>query len=245
MRLRDLLYEFEAVEDDIGGEGGVVEPVGEVVEPVGEGEPESWSPDRDQWEQTQRFIQQAAPFLDQLSQQLYQQQQGYSQQQPGYQEQPEDDFDPFDPESVQNYIARNIQQGVQQHLAPYEGLLGMVASDQGERLARTELEQIKSEVGEFDQDSAFLIASGLIEQGSDPGTALRQAAQFSQGFEKKIRADEREKYKQELAGLAGAPAETPASSAAAPVEEVPTGRGRYEEAIRRALANRAPVNPVG
>lgn len=240
------LFEYEA---NMGDESGAAPPSDEgTAAPETPAEPETpWSPSQDEWQQTQQFIQAAAPILQQLTQppdpyDEYQQQ--------AYQQQPEEEFDPFDPESVQRYIQQSVQQGLQQglqqSLGPYEGLMGMVASQQGEQLARQELDTIKGELGEFNEDSAFLIASGLIEQGNDPGQALRQSAQYAKEWETQIRSDEREKYKQELQNLQGAPSETPMGSASAANEVgVPTGKGRYEEAIRRALANRQPVYPTG
>jgi hypothetical protein len=230
-----------------------------VAEPEAAAEPESaWAPSQDEWQQVTGFIQGAAPILEALAQsyqqQQYQQPQGYDPyqqqyQQPQYQ-QPEEEFDPFEPESVQRYIqqqvAMGVQQGMQQSLGPYEGLMGMVASQQGETLARNELDSIRSEIGNFDEDAAFLVASGLIEQGGDPSMALRQSAQFAQEWESRIRTDAVEQYKKELQNLQGAPSETPVGGAsAANVEGVPTGQGRYEEAIRRALARRHPTMPVG
>ena len=246
------LFEYEAT---MGDESGAAppEPSADTAAPETPAEPEQpWSLSQDDWQQTQQFIQAAAPILQQIVQQQQPdpydeyQQQAYQQQQ----FQPQEEFDPFDPESVQRYIQQSVQQGLQQglqqSLGPYEGLMGMVACQQGEQLARQELDTIKAELGEFNEDSAFLIASGLIEQGGDPGQALRQSAQFAKEWESQVRADEREKYKQELQNLQGAPSETPMGSASAANEVgVPTGKGRYEEAIRRALANRQPVYPTG
>jgi hypothetical protein len=240
------LYEYEA---EMGDESGAAPSGEDTAAPETPAEPEApWSPSQDEWQQTQQFIQAAAPILQQLTQQPdpYDEYQQQAYQQPQF----EEEFDPFDPESVQRYIqqsvAQGLQQGLAQNLGPYEGLLGMVASQQGEALARQELDTIRGELGDFNEDAAFLVASGLIEQGGDPGQALRQSAQYAQEWETQIRSDEREKYKQELQNLQGAPSETPMGSASAANEVgVPTGKGRYEEAIRRALANRQPVYPTG
>jgi hypothetical protein len=256
--MRDRYTDFEATFE--GDEGSAPEPEPELTEPEAE-EPEApsaWAPSQDEWGQVTGFINAAAPILQQIAyQQQMAQQQGYAPQQQyqqGYEQQPQyqeqEEFDPFDPESVQRYIAQQVQdqaaQMFQSSLGPYEGLLGMVASQQGEQLARSELDTIRGELGEFDEDAAFLVASGLIEQGGDPSIALRQSAQYAQEWESRIRADEREKYKGELQNLQSAPRETPVGGASAANEEgIPRGQGRYEEAIRRALANRHPIQPVG
>lgn len=238
---------MEAVPDD-GSDGGTgYEDDDEVdVEPEPEPEPQaSWSPSQEEWERLTQFMGQAAPLVAEIARERSEM---YTD--PGPQPPSGEDFDPFDPDSVQNYIQESVQYGVtqalQQNFAPYEGVLGMVASQQGEALARQELEKIQGEIGEFDHDSAFLVASGMIEQGVDPVRALRQAAGYARETEERIRADERERYKSELQKLASAPTQAPAGSANGDqIDSVPTGKGRYEEAVRRALANRTPMFPTG
>ena len=192
------------------------------------------------------IIEQVARALPFMQQQQPQQQQ---QQQWG-QQQAEPEIDPFDPSSVQNYIQSQIQTGVQaamqQSMAAYEPVLNNFASEQGAQMAKQELESIRETVGEFDQDAAFLIAAGSIEQGQDPAHALRQAAQFSHDFEKRIRADERERFKGELRNLQQAPDSTPVGAAAATeVQPVPTGPRRYHEVVERYLDRQNSTPVVG
>jgi hypothetical protein len=168
----------------------------------------------------------------------------------GQQQQEPAQIDPFDPDSVTAYIQQAIGQGVeaalQQHLAPYGQVLDTVASEQGAALAKAELENIKANLGEFDQDMAFMLAAGQIEQGQDPASSLRQAAQFSKDFETRIRADERERFKEELKTLRGAPQETPVGSASAQeLQSVPTGPRRYHEVVERVLARQNSTPLVG
>ncbi len=246
---RRQLFHYEAPED--GGGVDDSEPIDVAEAPV-DATPEeaaAWALKQEDWEQTVGYLQQTAPLLQQLAQYLPQMQQQQQQTQaPAQAEAPE--IDPFDPNSVSNYIQFQINQGLQSALAeqlgPYEGMLGMVASEQGETLARNELESIRSQIGEFDQDTAFLIAAGQIEGGLDPSTALRQAAQYSREWEQKIRTDERERYQKEVQNLQGAPGEVPVgSTSAGEVQPVPTGPRRYHEVVERVLARQNPTSTVG
>jgi hypothetical protein len=212
-------------------------------------------PDQESWQSIQQFQEQATPVLNQLGEflnnpQVYgpQQLQQYGEQY-GYGQpmEEQEELDPFDQENVSRFIARHVEQGINEALGPFQGILGTVASREGESRAKGELERIGTEVGEFDKDNAFLVASGMIEQGADPSEALSKAAMYSRQFEEKIRADEREKYKAELERLAGAPRETAiGSSSATENVGVPTGPDRYRIAVERALpgingGNRFPV----
>jgi hypothetical protein len=250
---RRELFHYEAPED---GGGEYEEPIGD-VDDGGDGggseeEAAAWALSQGDWEQTVNYLQQTAPILQQLQESLpyLQQMQQYNQQPQGFDQQQGQDIDPFDPSSVQGYIQRQIQEGMQQALAqqlgPYQPMLNSFANEQGEQLARQELATIKTTVGDFDQDTAFLIAAGSIEQGNDPSVALRQAAQFSHDYEKKIRSDEREKYKSELQNLRDAPRETPVGSASGrEVQPVPTGPRRYQEVVERVLARQNSSTPGG
>jgi hypothetical protein len=245
MRDRFLTFLYETTADSYEGEAGGDE--GEA--PVPEG---GWpGPSQDEWNDLVGFRQEVTPFLGELANVLNQveQPQYGQQQQPQYGQDPyaqqEPEFDPFDSNSVQQYIQQNIQQGVQQALDPYSGVLGLVATREGEQLAKNELDTIKSEVGDFDQDAALLVASGLIDQGQDPSQALRTSAEYVRDYEAKIRASEREKYQQELQGLSGR-GDVPAGAGngAEPTIPIPTGQDRYRVAVENALARRRPGLPV-
>jgi len=218
--------------------------VGEVEEPdapepdapAPDSEPEpatAWSPPQEEWQQMTGVVQQLAALL----------------QEP---EQPQPDpmadfqFDPFDPESVQQMIDMRAQAIAQAQMEPFQGLLGMLSAREGEQLAKAELDRIQGDVGEFDHDMAFLIASGMVDNGSDPAGALRQSAGQVREFESKIRADERAKVEAEFQGLGTAPREQGVGSGeAVPGESVPTGPGRYDQIVERWRANQRPSMPVG
>lgn len=239
--MKDYIFEFETDLGE-GDPGGEPEPE---PTPEPEAEPEAaWTgPSQDEWTAMTQFQQQVTPFLQSVAQAI---DEGYQPQvQPEVEEGP--DFDPLDPDSMQAYIQQNIERGVAEALTPFQGVLGMVASERGEQLAKDELELVKSEIGEFDQDLAFLVSSGMVaDPNVDPGYALRQGATFARDHEAKIRADERAKVTEELRGLSGAPGEIPAGQGSATdITKVPTGPMRYHEAIARGLARRRPSQPVG
>lgn len=234
---------FEAPED---GGGGAPPPTPDPTPDPTPEEPEQWSLSRDDWDATQNYLRQAAPILEQMYAQM---QQGQVPQQPQQPQLP-DEFDPFDTQSVASFINAHIQHGIsqalEQQLGPMQGVLGMVASREGEQLARTQLDRLESELGSFDRDAAFLVGSGLIQQGEDPSESLRVAAVYARDFEQRIREDERNRYKSELQQLGQAPPETPVGGAAGTEnEKVPTGPRRYHVAVERAIARRNGVMPVG
>lgn len=227
---------FYEVPDDGGEDGGTGEEGGDA----------EWQPSREEWDQMVGFRNETAPFIGELAQVLNQvgEDPNYGQQQVQQPQEPE--FDPFDPESVQQYIQHNIQQGVEQALDPYSGVLGLVATREGEALAKKELETIRGEVGDFDQDAALLVASGLIDQGHDPSEALRVAAQYTRDYEARVQQSALEKYKQELQGLSDGTGEVPAGQGSGAEHQipVPTGQDRYREAVENALARRR-MTPTG
>jgi len=212
----------------------------------GQLEAEAWAgPSQEEWQSLTAYQQATMPIMQELAQILSSPDDTYAQQ-PQYGQQPygqpaEDDFDPYD----QNQLQGLIQQHLNQALEPLQGIVGMVASDKGEQLAKSELETIQNELGAFDTDTAFLVASGLIEAGHDPAQALRHAASYAQSYEAKIRADERAKVQQEYQNVSQAPNELPVGGSALQGVGTPTGSDRYEVAIARALANNHPSLPTG
>jgi len=229
---------YETTPDAVEDGGGVAPEAGE-----------GWQgPSQDEWNQLVGFQQNVTPFLSELAQALQQDQPNYEAGQTGdYSQQPQEpDFDPFDPESVQQYIQAQVSQGVESALDPYSGVLGLVATREGEALAHKELESLRSDVGQFDQDTALLIASGMIDQGREPGEALRASAEFARDYEAKVRADAVEAYKKELQTLASG-GDVPAGdgrSAEVP-PKTPTGQDRYKAAVENALARHRASGIVG
>jgi hypothetical protein len=244
------LFHYETPED--GGGEPADEPIdvpdegGDAGDAAGAAEAAAWALSQDDWQQTQTYLQQTAPILQAVAQMLPQLQQMQQAPQEPAAQGPE--LDPFDPDSVQNYIQSQIQSGLQaavgEQLGPYEQMLSMQAAEQGEQLARQELEKIEKDIGKFDQDTAFLIAAGAIEGGQDPIYALRAAATYASEWEKRIRTEERAAYQEELKNLRTAPGEVPVgSSAATEIQPVPTGPRRYHEIVERyqARQNASPL----
>lgn len=213
-------------------------------DPAPEPEPSWAGPTQEEWQQTQQYLQSVGEALPTIYQQL----QGMAPQ-PVAPAEPELTYDPFDQNSVQSYIETkvgNLVQGVlTEKLGPLEGLLGMVAQEKGEALAKQELDRLGTEIGTFDSDTAYAIAAGMIDRGADPSQALQTGARHAFELEQRIRNDERERYKAELAQLGQAPPEIQGGQSPAEVETVPTGPDRYKIAIDRALARRRPVMPTG
>jgi len=219
----------------------------ETIEMGGEQEGEEWQgPSQEEWQSAMQFQERAMPVLENLGHILSAPVEGNYEGEGQEYAQQQEEFDPFDAESVQRYIADQVQQGVHSALGPFEGVLGTVAAREGETLARNELERIEQESGAFDKDTAFLVASGLIEQNVDPTVALERGASYARDLEARIRQNERESYRQELEKIAGAPQQREMGSASATDGvSVPTGPDRYRIAIERALGNNHPVIPAG
>lgn len=220
-------------------------------EPVAEAAEAPWSVDRGEWEQVRNFIGAAGPVLGQMAQMLQARQEGFQPQAPQQPQQPQaPEFDPWEPESVRNYIQSEISTGVRdaldQGLGPYGPLLESVASVEGEKQARAVLSSLGEEVGAFDEDASMILAAGLLSQGNvPPEHALRVSANYMSELEKRIREDERTRYMDELKNLSTAPQEHPVGPSAGEVETVPTGPQRYHEAVQRALARRNAGLPIG
>lgn len=215
-------------------EAPVVEPVAEETPP----EPEWAGPSREEWQAAQQFQEAAGPVLHQIAVNmgLIQPQQQASQQQPA----PE--LDPWDPNSVKGYIDYQVQS----RTADYDNMLRLVEAQQGEQLARQELDRLHTQYGEFDGDTALVIASGLLDQGVAPHQALDQAAQLLRDHEAKVRADERQRHGVTLQNINEAPKEGSGNTGIAQeTERVPMGKDRYEQAVERYLAGQRAGLPIG
>lgn len=228
--------------DSAGSESPPTEPAAPAApDPTSE-----WSgPSQEEWEQAQQFQQAAMPILQQVAQALeggYQEPQQQQQQQP---QQPQQQFDPFDPNSVQSYIDNRAQEIVHNELGDYENVMQLFAASEGERLARQEMERLQSELGDFDQDAALILATGMLGPSGDPQTALQNAARYLQDYEKRIREDERGRTSQTTQALHQAPQEMPASTAVTEPRRTPRGPGRYEEVVDNWMAGRRAQLPVG
>ena len=194
-----------------------------------------------------QFQERAMPVLQELAIALQGAPQTQEPQQPTAPE--EHPFDPFNPQSVRDEIARQAAEQAQQLLEPYMGVLGLTASQTGEQLARQALDGFKTELGDFDHDAALMIAAGMMESGMQPEQALRAGAQYVSEYEKRIRGEATTAFTQNTVEprLQGnlPPGQPQGGAPAAEIQRVPTGPGRYEAAIERWRANRQPTMPVG
>lgn len=214
--------------------------------PVPEAPPEAppeepWTgPSREEWEAQQQFVQNAAPILGQIADAMQYTQQAMPPEPQRPAEPPP--LDPFDPESVRNFIDYEVRS----RTGDYDALMQLTMAEQGERLARQELERLQGEVGPFDNDTALMMAAGMLHEQADPTQAMRMAAQYVQSYEDRIRADERAKYGVQLQENHQAPRETSANTAAlGEAPQVPSGPNRYEEVVARYMAGKQPQFPTG
>lgn len=236
-----------------------LEPESVVDEPAVEETPaaeeQPFAISREEWETTQNYLRATAPLLQEVQRLVQSGQMTPAQGQQVLEQNQQaqaPEYDPFEPESVNRFIQHTVgqmlEQALQEQFAPFQGLLGMVASEKGEQLARQEMEAIQGEIGEFDQDLAYVIAAPMIDSGSDPGQAFRQVANYLRQRDEQIRNEAYEKFKsdheQGLLRLANAPGEQGGGAIGQESMEVPTGPNRYKIAVQRGLARRA-VNPVG
>lgn len=160
-----------------------------------------------------------------------------------------DEFDPYDP----NTIRALAQAEAKAMMEPFSGVLGLVAQEKGEQLARNALEEIKGDIGDFDPDATFLIAQSILNdpnaRGVNPAQTLRGVAQWVQGRDAKIAEAAVEKYKAEMQALAGAPRGevAGAGAAATEIDKIEMGSGgadKYSLAVQRAMARRNPSQVV-
>lgn len=225
-------------------ENGVPAPEEAPAAPAPEAEappeqPQWQGPSQEEWEQAQQFQQAAGPILQQMAMNMGLVQNPQAQQQA---QQAPPELDPFDPNSVSRYIDYQVDQ----RTSSYDNMMQLVEADQGERLARAELERLHGEVGNFDDDTALVIASGLLDQGVPPNQALQHAAGLLRAHEDKVREDERQKHGIQMQALHEAPREGPAGQGIAQeTARVPTGKNRYEDVVESFLASRRPGMPIG
>lgn len=240
-------------EQELEVEGQVEDPEVEVEETTTEEQPFAIS--REDWETTQNYLRATAPLLQQVQELVASgqltPQQGAQALEQAQEQAPE--YDPFEPESVSRYIDHKvgalIKQALQEQFEPFQGLLGMVASEKGEALARAELESIQGEIGEFDHDLTYVIASPIIEGGGDPSQTFRQVAGYLKARDDQVAQQAIERFKKEhnegLERIAGASGELSGGATGTEMDKVPTGPHRYREVVERGLAARRAIRPVG
>lgn len=241
--------EFDPTDGVTDPAGGVDPPTNPDPDPVPASEsdpasaaaPDEWSgPSREEWEGLLYFAHNAAPVLQNLTSAIDQREQAPPD------PDPEPNFDPFQPESVQQFVRSEIERGVRSQLEAYEPILNQVQAREGEQMARAELERLRPQVGAFDDDLALLVASGILQPGTDGREVVSQAARYVAEHEAKIRADEREKIAAEQRAIAERKGDLPAANGAATEAlEVPKGPDRYREVVARWRSNQNPSQPVG
>lgn len=238
-------------------------PAGDPGDPGGgapAGAPAGWQPTEEWGGRIDSFIQGAEPVLSQLAEILAQPDGGYEQQ-PGYDPyqpdpnvpmvyQPTGDpaYDQWQVDYInwqQQYGGQQqqggfdpsmIQQAVEQAMAPYTPMMEAQAQQQGEAYARQALDDIKAEVGDFDQEQAITVAQAFMAQGYDAQTSLAAAARHVHDYEEGLRTQAIDAYKATLQRQAEAGGDLGAGGSALETPGTPTGRGRYEEAVQRHLS---------
>lgn len=229
------LVDYETTPDG-GGDGGAAPP--DPTPAATPPEPASWQgPSQEEWQQTQQALQQlggVAPFMQELQQILSED--------PGAQQQPPGGELQIDPQ-VQQYLDAQVERMYQERFGAFEPVLGQIAEREGEQIARSELDRLAGEHGEFNRDLALVAAQQYVGSGMPPDQALVAAAEYARTMQKQI-ADEAIKAHQEaLLAAAGAPVEPGATGAAVTQPTVPTGRDRYEETLKRFQSSLNPVIP--
>jgi hypothetical protein len=234
--------EFDAgYEDDAGGE--------------------EWTgPSQGEWEATQNLLAyMAAQLSGEGDEEGYEQ--GYDAEQEGYEQGYDPSYGqaPYPPadggyygepqmhpvEQMMHEIVDNaVNERIQAAMEPFDGVLGSVAEDKGEQIARAELDRIAGQTGEFDRTQAVLIADALVNQGYDAMGALQTAAQMQQQHEAQLKQRHYEEYRQGLGSVAGA-GEPGVGGGASTMPEIPEGESPYRAAALRVLAARRPGHTAG
>lgn len=235
-------------------EAGLVEDpgLGAATPPEPAAAPEPVAPEAQPWEAP------IGTLGDHISQLAQGQQELYELLQP---EQPAPDpnagpeWDPLDPDSVRNFIqheARQLSESMfQERVGPFEHVLGTVAEQQGEQIARNEFETIEKELGSFNHDQALTITQGLISAGVEPLQAVQVAAQRQHAFEAELRATWEAEAEAHRNSLLEAPVEPgPATGGALEQPAAPAnpheaaqrgGPSRYEEIGRAVIERQRPL----
>lgn len=216
-------FHFEAPEDGGGAATATVDAPAVQPEPTQTEAGESWSISRDEWEETQAALSEIAQYLRGIDQTEPQAQQAEEFQLPT--------VDPYADDFAEQLAARDaalVQQitaQMQQALAPlYQAQQGAALSEAEER-ALDILEDAFSREGDVAEketaiEMARAVANVYFQEeaerfGFGPKAAeraLERAATAIQARDKAVAEAAVERYKNQLAGLAGAPTEPSAGS---------------------------------
>lgn len=230
---------YEAAEDGGGGGGG------------------GWAPTEEWGSRIDSFIETAGPTLSALGEILSEPYEGAGGQAPDPMEQWQRDYSAWqeanglgqggqqaqppvlDPQAIE--LA--VQRAVEERMSPFAPLLGTIAEREGEQIARTQLAELKNEIGSFSDDQAIKLAQLYLSNGLPAEDALRKAAEDTFQYEQTIRQSAVDEFRQSLAAAAGAQGDLGAG-AAVEGEQTPAGRNRYEDALSRFASRMSPVGPA-
>ena len=143
------------------------------------------------------------------------------------------EYDPYDPDSFQNYMdareqrllqmnAQAAAQAIQNVMAPFTPALEQTATEQWRQETETYYQNLEKQVGTFDHDLARQLASGAESLGyARQGEAHDHAARSLAEYTKKQRADAVEQYKKSVMDRDSTPYEPGVSGAGVHGENKP------------------------
>ena len=214
-------------QEAMGGQPAVAEPAGQ---PAAAAPPpaQQWQPTEQWGRQIDSFIQTAGPTLDALQQILY------------AEPEPEPIQPGEDGSYTQEQLDQLINQRVQDQLGAFMPLLGQIAEDRGEQMAKAELTKLKAEIGDFNDDVAVNTALGFMQRGMDGQQALRAAATLAFQANEAARKQAVEEYQKSLGAASTAQGQAGIGGAALEMPGTPKGNGRYEAVIQNMLGRMNP-----
>lgn len=171
------------------------------------------------------------------------------------------DYDPFNPEIVQQYAQHGIQQILERELGPVRELLGAFAEREGEARANSELDTIEADLNKdvpegqpaktFNRDRVVVQASALIDRGVKAEDALRYAAEQDLAYRDSLREELAKELGVPLNNMHRVHSEPPVAPAAATefTETEARSPDRYKLVARSAAARAGRglgvVSPTG
>lgn len=171
--------------------------------------------------------------------------QGYQEPQP----QPAQDDPLADDPELSEYINAKIEAGVNARFEEMEPLMGLVATEYGERHAQEKLGEVKARIGEFDggemaEKQVFGLAHTWAQQGYPADQAIEAAAVHVRNYEKSLQTKFYERYEEQLRNGQSAAVEPGVAGAAAETSQ-PTNPGSYDEVVARWRSGRNPEHAAG
>jgi hypothetical protein len=244
-RLLSRITHFEAVGDPVA-DVGAAEPAAPAAEPAAAAAPE---PAAEPWRQEIETLGDHLATIAQNQEYLHQQMQPPPPQQA---EPTGPEWDPLNPDAyLEHQIEQRAQAMIEERLGPLEPILGSVAEQEGERVARGEFERIGSEIGKFDQDQALLGVQALISAGVDPMQAVQAAAHRQHEYEARLKTEWEAERQAHIESLRDVPDEPGTGAGGAVGQQArPTnaaeaqamgGPSKYENVGLRLIESRRPA----